>query len=295
MNDLGFSPGFVDLDGSRVAYRDSGAGNGPETLLLLHGMAGVSDDWLPVLPSLAEHARVIAPDLLGHGHSDKPRGDCSLSTLAVWVRDLLDALNIPRVTVVGHSLAGGIAMQFAHQHRDRCDRVVLIGSGGLGQDLGWMLRVLSTPGAEHLIPAVTPKPVVSAGNAVRDWLTAAGVRAPRAAQAWSTYSAIADPDTRYALMRTLRSVLDVKDQPVTALTRLNGSAAMPVLLVWGEEDGVIPVAHGRDAHLALPGSRLEVIPGIGHHPHIEAPERVAGILRDFLASTERRSITLTRC
>jgi pimeloyl-ACP methyl ester carboxylesterase len=289
------SPGFVDLHGSRVAYRDTGGDAGTETLLLLHGMSGSSRDWRDVMPLLAQRHRVIAPDLPGHGQSDRQLSDFSLSTLAVWLRDLLDALHVIKVTVVGHSLSGGVAMQFAHQHRGRCERVVLIGSGGVGQDLGWMLKVLSTPGAEYVLPAVTPKPVVTAGNAVRGLLSAAGVRSPRAAQLWSTYCAMSDPDTRHALLRTLRSVADVRDQPVAALTRRHESALMPVLLVWGEDDLVIPVAHGRAAHAALPGSRLVVLPGVGHHPHVEAPQEVADVLADFVATTERRSIRMTRC
>lgn len=291
MND----PAFLELHGDRVAYRDTGGAAGAETLLLLHGMAGSSQDWSGVLPMLAAQHRVVAPDLLGHGQSDPRRGDCSPSTLAVWVRDLLDALSIPRVTVVGHSLAGGIATQFAHQHRDRCDRVVLIGSGGLGQDLSWMLRALSAPGAEYLLPAMTSKRVLTAGNAVRGWLNAAGVRSPRAAQLWSSYAAIADPDTRHSLLHTLRSGAEVRDQPVAALSRLHETASMPVLLVWGADDRVIPAAHGRAAHAVVPDSRLEVLAGVGHHPHVEAPDRVAEVLLDFLASTERRSIRMTRC
>ena len=199
---------YLDLHGDRVAYRDSGDSSGPETLLLIHGMAGSSTTWRDVMPRLAKNYRVIAPDLLGHGLSDKPRGDYSLGAFAVWLRDFLDELNIPRVTVIGQSLGGGIAMQFAYQHRERCDRVVLIGSGGLGPDLSWMLRLLSVPGAELLLPALAPKPVLSAGNAIRGWLSSAGLRSPRGAEMWSAVSSLSDADSRTAFLRTLRSVVD---------------------------------------------------------------------------------------
>ena len=286
---------YVELHRDQIAYRAAGDDRGPETLLLIHGMAGSSATWRNVIPKLAGNYRVVAPDLLGHGLSAKPRGDYSLGAFAVWLRDLLDQLGIPRATVVGQSLGGGIAMQFAYQHRDRCDRVVLIGSGGLGPELNWMLRLLSAPGAEFLLPALAPKPVLDAGNAVRAWLISAGLRSPRGAEIWSAYSSLSDADSRHAFLRTLRSVVDYRGQAVSALNRLHMTAQLPVMLVWGDDDRIIPVAHGHAAHQAVPGSRLEILPGIGHFPHVEAPDQVTELLADFIATTQRRSLSITRC
>lgn len=286
---------YVELHGDRIAYRAAGDHHGPETLLLIHGMAGSSATWRNVIPKLAENYRVVAPDLLGHGLSAKPRGDYSLGAFAVWLRDLLDELGIPRATVIGQSLGGCIAMQFAYQHRDRCDRVVLIGSGGLGPELNWVLRLLAAPGAEFVLPALAPKPVLDAGNAVRAWLMSAGLRSPRGAEIWSAYSSLSDADSRHAFLRTLRSVVDYRGQAVSALNRLHMTAQLPVMLVWGDEDRIIPVAHGHAAHQALPGSRLEILPGIGHFPHVEAPDQVTALLADFIATTQRRSLAITRC
>ena len=126
---------YLDLHGDRVAYREAGSG---EALLLIHGMAGSSATWQAVLPELSKSYRVVAPDLLGHGQSAKPRADYSLGAFAAWLRDLLDELDITRATVVGQSLGGGVAMQFTYQHRDYCERLVLISSGGLGPDLSWI-------------------------------------------------------------------------------------------------------------------------------------------------------------
>jgi pimeloyl-ACP methyl ester carboxylesterase len=286
---------YVYLHGDRVAYRDAGDVSGPETLLLIHGMGGSSATWRGVIPKLARNYRVIAPDLLGHGQSSKPRGDYSLGAFAVWLRDLLDELGIARVTVVGQSLGGGVAMQFAYQHRDRCDRLVLIGSGGLGPDLNWMLRLLSAPGTEFLLPALAPKPVLTAGNTVRTWLMSAGLRSPRGGEIWSAYESLADADTRHAFLRTLRSVVDYRGQAVSALNRLHLSAHLPALLIWGDEDKIIPVAHGYAAHEALPGSRFEIIEGAGHFPHVEAADDVADLVEDFMATTQRHSVMVTRC
>src|ERR1700748_49055 len=150
---------YLDLHGDRVAYRDAGAG---EALLLIHGMAGSSATWRAVLPQLSKKYRVIAPDLLGHGESAKPRSDYSLGAFAVGLRDLLDELGVDSATVVGHSLGGGIAMQFLYQHPEYCRRLVLISSGGLGQDVGLILRLLSAPGAELVMPVIAPKFVLRA-------------------------------------------------------------------------------------------------------------------------------------
>ena len=184
---------YLELHGERVAYRDAGHG---EVILLIHGMAGSSATWRAVLPQLAKKYRVVAPDLLGHGDSAKPRGDYSLGAFAVSLRDLLDELGIGRVTVVGQSLGGGVAMQFLYQHPDYCERLVLISSGGLGPDVGLILRLLSAPGAELVLPVATPKAVLRVGNKVKSWLSGAGIHSPRGAEMWSAFSSLADPQTR---------------------------------------------------------------------------------------------------
>jgi len=276
---------YLDLHGDRIAYRD--AGDGP-TLLLIHGMAGSSATWQAIIPRLSKKFRVIAPDLLGHGMSAKPRGDYSLGAFAVFLRDLLDELGVDRATVVGQSLGGGIAMQFAHQHRDYCERLALIGSGGLGPDLSPLLRMLSAPGAEFVLPVVAPQPVLNLGNKLGSWLTSAGIQSPRAGQMWHAYSSLSDAQTRRAFLRTLRSVVDYRGQAVSALNKLHVAEGLPALLIWGDHDRIIPVAHAYAAHDAVPGSRLEVLEGIGHFPHVEAPMAVADILETFIASTTPR-------
>ena len=283
---------YFELHGDRIAYRD--VGRGP-VLLLIHGMAGSSATWQSIIPQLSKKYRVIAPDLLGHGKSAKPRGDYSLGAFAVWLRDLLDELGVHRATVIGQSLGGGIAMQFAYQHRDYCERLVLIGSGGLGPDLSPLLRVLSAPGAEFVLPVVAPQPVLNLGNKLGSWLTSAGIQAPRAGQMWQAYSSLSDPAARQAFLRTLRSVVDHRGQAVSALNKLHLTADLPTLLIWGDCDRIIPVSHAYAAHDALTGSRLEVLDGVGHFPHAEAPTAVADILEDFIASTPHQANLAVRC
>lgn len=274
---------FLDLHGDRLAYRDEGSGD--EVLLLIHGMAGSSDTWRSVIPRLAKRYRVIAPDLLGHGQSAKPRSDYSLGAFAVGLRDLLDELAVSRVTVVGQSLGGGVAMQFAYQHREYCRRLILISSGGLGQDVGWTLRLLSAPGAEFLLPVIAPPPVVRVGNAVRGWLSSHSIQSPRGAEMWSAYASLSESQTRRAFLRTLRSVVDYRGQAVSALNRLYLTSELPTLVIWGDDDRIIPVEHGRALAELRPACRLEVLPGVGHFPHVEQPGAVIDLIDEFVSTT----------
>lgn len=275
---------FIDIHGVRQAVVDEG--DGDEVLLLIHGMAGSAQTWRAVLPQLAKKYRVIAPDLLGHGQSSKPRTDYSLGAFAVGLRDLLDELGVESATVVGHSLGGGVAMQFLYQHPDYCRRLVLIGSGGLGPDVGWILRLLAAPGAEFVMPVIAPAPVLRAGNAVKSWLSSAGLRSPRGAEIWASYSSFSDSETRHAFLRTLRSVVDYRGQSVSALNRLNLREGLPVLAIWGEEDNIIPVDHAYSALEARPDCRLEILPGVGHFAQVEAPAKVIDLIDEFISTTE---------
>ena len=275
---------FVEIHGVRQAVVDQG--DGDEVLLLIHGMAGSAETWRAVLPQLAKKYRVIAPDLLGHGQSSKPRTDYSLGAFAVGLRDLLDELGVRSATVVGHSLGGGVAMQFLYQHPEYCRRLVLIGSGGLGPDVGWILRLLAAPGAELVMPVIAPPPVLRAGNAVRSWLTSVGLRSPRGAEIWNAYSSFADSETREAFLRTLRSVVDYRGQSVSALNRLNLREELPVLAIWGEDDNIIPVDHAYSALQARPDCRLEILPGIGHFAQVEAPLEVIELIDEFISTTD---------
>lgn len=275
---------FIEIHGMRQAVVDEG--DGDEVLLLIHGMAGSAQTWRAVLPQLAKKYRVIAPDLLGHGQSSKPRTDYSLGAFAVGLRDLLDELGVESATVVGQSLGGGVAMQFLYQHPDYCRRLVLISSGGLGPDVGLILRLLAAPGAEFVMPVIAPSPVLRAGNAVKSWLSSAGLRSPRGAEMWSAYSSFGDSETRHAFLRTLRSVVDYRGQAVSALNRLNLREGLPILAIWGEDDNIIPVDHAYAALEARPDCHLEILPGVGHFAQVEAPEKVIDLLDEFISTTE---------
>lgn len=282
-------PSIITLHDHDVAYRM--AGTGQDAILLIHGMAGSSDTWRKVMPTLARDHTVIAPDLPGHGRSAKGRcGDYSIGAMATALRDLLVAFDVGRVTVVGQSLGGGAAMQFAYQYPDYCERLALISAGGLGREVNPLLQLLSLPGAGVVLGAAVPGFVRGAGNSVRHWLGGKGIRADRFDEMWRAYDSLGDAETRRAFLRTLRAVIDVRGQVVSATDRLYLTESVPTLVIWGDHDRIIPVDHAENARAAMPGARVEVLPGIGHFPQVEAPERVVELLTEFIATTEAAAV-----
>jgi pimeloyl-ACP methyl ester carboxylesterase len=260
-------------------------GQGP-ALLLIHGIGDSSDTWRGVIPSLARDYTVIAPDLLGHGRSDKPRADYSVAGYANAMRDLLTVLEIERATIVGHSLGGGVAMQFAYQYPERCERLVLVSTGGISGGVNPLLRLVSAPNMDLVLPLLPLRATRFIGDYVvraLQWLKTDIGR--DAADMRRVFDALPDAMARLAFVRTLRAVVDWRGQVITMLDRCYLNRAIPTLLMWGTRDGVIPFEHARAAHLAMPGSRLELFEGAGHFPHHADPERFLGLLRQFLATT----------
>lgn len=271
------------IHGHRIAFHT--AGRGP-VLLLLHGMAGSSGTWRHVAPLLARDFTVVAPDLLGHGASAKPRTDYSLGAHATTVRDFMSSLGHDRATIVGQSWGGGVAMQLAYQYPERCERLVLVGSGGLGIEVNAILRALSVPGAAYALPIGCRPLFRDAGDKLGDFLARRGRHAkPAAVEIWRAYSSLTDGPTRRAFVATLRSVVDHLGQRVTARDRLYLASELATLIVWGDADPIIPVKHAIDAHAAIRGSRLEIFHGAGHFPHCEDPERFARAVADFVRTT----------
>jgi pimeloyl-ACP methyl ester carboxylesterase len=271
------------VHGRSVSYVEAGEGS---VLLLIHGIAGNCENWREVVEPLARHHTVIAPDLPGHGASQAGAGDYSIGALASGLRDLLIALGHERATVVGHSLGGGVAMQFAYQYPEMIERLVLVSSGGLGPEVSPVLRAAALPGADLFI-SVTAGAGQKVGSAVGRGLAAIGLR-PNAdiAEVARGYASLDDADRRAAFLDTLRAVVGTRGQRVDASDRLYLAEAVPVLIVWGARDSIIPVRHGEDAVRAIPGSRLEVFEDVGHLPQIEAPGRFIAVLERFLRETE---------
>jgi pimeloyl-ACP methyl ester carboxylesterase len=274
----------VELHGHKVGFQ--AAGSGP-LLVLLHGITSTSDAWREVMPELAKRYTVIAPDMIGHGRSAKPRGDYSLGAYAAGVRDLLAVLGFERGTVVGHSLGGGIAMQFSYLFPEYVERMALISSGGLGREVHPLLRAATLPGSEWVLPLMAREWSVKAGDAVRSVASKIGIEAgPDIAEFARGYASLIHEGARDAFLHTMRSVIGPDGQRVSALDRLYLADQMPTLFIWGTDDPVIPVHHGRNAHRVVPNSRYVEIEGSGHWPMLDAPTRIVKEITDFVEETE---------
>jgi pimeloyl-ACP methyl ester carboxylesterase len=276
----------MPVHGNLVRYAQAGAGVAGPIVVLVHGIASRAAQWEPVMSRLGEHAHVLAPDLLGHGESAKPRGDYSLGAHACGVRDLLAALGHDRVSVVGHSLGGGVAMQFAYQFPERVERLALVCSGGLGREVSVVLRAATLPGAEVALPLLTSSAVRRAGGALDRLLHSVGVGLPAGVQeCLAGFASLADPGAREAFVHTCRSVLDHQGQRIDARDRLYLARDLPLFVVWGRKDAIIPVEHGEALVEHVPGTRLEVFERSGHFPHLTEPERLARVLASWLGET----------
>ena len=278
---------YVDIHGHRRAYVKKGSG---PALLLLHGLGCDHTTWEPVIDSLARRYTVIVPDLLGHGLSDKPRADYSVGGYANGMRDLLTVLGIDTVTVVGHSFGGGVAMQFAYQFPERTERMVLVSTGGLGPEVAVAIRAITTPGFQQAMGVLTLPGIRQVG--------VAGLRAI-AATRWKPvrdldvvaeiYESFKDPRARAAIRHVVRAVVDWKGQIITMSDRAYLTEALPICVVWGSEDAVIPVSHADNAAALAPTARVEVIPNAGHFPHRDHPQRFVKVLNEFIRSTQPAS------
>ena len=274
---------FVTIHGHRRAYLQVGSG---PALLLLHGLGCDHTTWLPVLGSLARRYTVIVPDLLGHGSSDKPRADYSVGGYANGMRDLLSVLGIDRVTVVGHSLGGGVAMQFAYQFPEATERLVLVAPGGFGPEVTPAIRAVTTPGFHQFMGVLTLPGIRHLGLGGLRALARAPIRRTRdLGEVADIIESFGDSRTRAAIRHVVRAVVDWKGQIITMTDRAYLTTDMPMCVIWGSDDLVIPVRHAATAGAVAPGARVEIVPNAGHFPHKDHPQRFVKILHDFVRTT----------
>jgi pimeloyl-ACP methyl ester carboxylesterase len=284
-----FEARSAELHGHEMIYRI--AGSGPP-VVLIHGMVNSSRHWERVALGLADRYSVIAPDLLGHGDTAAVRGDYSLGAHAASIRDLMTSIGIERASIVGHSLGGGVAMIFFYQFPQRTERLALISSGGLGPQVSPMLRAAAVPGAEAVVWAAAHPRIVAGINSVGARLRERGVRKGVYFEAVArALGPLGERGARKAFLKTLRAVIDVRGQAVSARDRLHLVADFPILIAWGERDRTIPIEHGREAHEAIPGSRFATLPRAAHFPHLEDPDGLTEILHGFLTTTEPAELT----
>ncbi|GAA2467995.1 alpha/beta fold hydrolase [Terrabacter carboxydivorans] len=277
---LRYPPRVASLRGHDLSFVDTGEGS---AILFIHGLLGSHENWTHLVDRLDTDHRVVIPDLFGHGASAKPVGDYSLGSHAAILRDLIDLLGIERVTLVGHSLGGGIAMQFCYLFPERVEALVLVSTGGLGRTVSPLLRSATLPGAELVLPVIASswvrERVESLGRAVRGlgWRPSADASA-----AWKGFTSLSDAESRRAFLATTRGVIDPGGQTVNALDHLPAAERIRTLVIWGTRDRMIPVGHAERAHEIFPGAKVVLFEGAGHFPHLEQPDRFASVLEAFI-------------
>jgi pimeloyl-ACP methyl ester carboxylesterase len=277
------TPHTVVLHSHDLSYVDSGSG---PVVLFIHGILGSQRQWAHLVDTMDEDHRVLLPDLFGHGESAKPLGDYSLSAHAASMRDLLDHLGIERVTLVGHSLGGGIAMQFFYLFPERVDRLVLVSSGGLGREVNLVLRSATLPGAAQVLSVIASAPVLARVEGLGRVASKLGWRPGADIGAiWRGFTSLGDRESRRAFLATTRAVIDIGGQSISAHDHLEGALPIPTMIVWGSKDRMIPSSHALSVEQALPDCRVELFEGAGHFPHLDDPERFARLLREFIASS----------
>ncbi|MCW2765870.1 MAG: alpha/beta hydrolase fold protein [Nocardioides sp.] len=292
MSEMPHEVQFLTIHGHRRAFVK--VGQGP-AVLLLHGLGCDHTTWEPIIDTLARRYTVIAPDLLGHGRSSKPRADYSVGGYANGMRDLLTVLGIDKVTVIGHSFGGGVAMQFAYQFPERTERMMLVSSGGLGPEVNPAIRAVTTPGFHQVMGVLTLPVVRHAAMAGMRALSRTPWKATRDLdEVAEIYDSFKDPYARAAIRHVVRAVVDWRGQIVTMADRAYLTEEMPMAVVWGRDDVVLPVRHANNAAAMAPKARVEVIPNAGHFPHKDHPQRFAKIVHEFIRSTQPASYSRAR-
>jgi len=280
-----FNTRTATLHGHKLSYLDSGTGS---VVLFIHGILGSHRNWAHLIDRLDDNHRVIVPDLFGHGHSAKPMGDYSLGAHAATLRDLLDRLGIERVTLVGHSLGGGIAMEFYYLFPERVERLVLVASGGLGREVNRVLRSAVLPGAELVLPVIASGWVRARAETAGRVMSKVGWKPTSDITAiWQGFTSLGDGESRRAFLATTRAVIDPGGQSVSAHDYLPDVLPIPTLIVWGSRDRMIPAWHAIRAQQSLPHCRVELFEGAGHFPHLDEPDRFAELVREFVATTRQ--------
>ncbi len=271
---------FVVLgDGARAHYRERGDKNTP-TLLLLHGSNASLFTWEPWSKNLSDRFHVVSVDLPGHGITGAvPNGDYSQEGMAKFVAEFADKIELKAFALAGNSMGGGVAARYAEEHPERVTQLILVDAAGLpfkaGERTPLAFRLARIPVVNQILLYITPRSIVSEG--LNDAIMHKSIITESMIDSYWDFARM--QGTRSA---TLKRFSEPKDSYVADHT---ARIKAPTLILWGEQDHLIPVATGRDWAKAVPGSKLIVYPATGHIPMEEVAKQSAGDVRAFLTSS----------
>jgi 4,5:9,10-diseco-3-hydroxy-5,9,17-trioxoandrosta-1(10),2-diene-4-oate hydrolase len=258
-------------------------GNEGSTVVLIHGIGSSMEDWSHNIHTLAERHRVYAMDLVGNGRSDKPAAPYSFPYFAQFVHDFLQAQDVDRVNLVGNSMGGGIVLQFALQFPDKLEKLVLVDCAGLGREVSLFFRLPTLPlvgkwlsrpsrkGAAQLLHETFYDPALITDELI-DF----------------QYQLSALPGAQGAMLSTLRrnvTLRGLRDRAWRSIVEELHNITAPTLIVWGQQDRILPVAHAQVARDRIANARLHIINQCGHMPQMERPDEFNAVVLEFLASS----------
>ncbi|WP_414529486.1 alpha/beta fold hydrolase [Nodularia chucula] len=255
-------------------------GNQGKTIILLHCAGGSVEFWFYNIQVLAQHYRVYAIDMVGSGLSDKPSATYSLSYQAEFIKNFMDTLNIKLATLVGNSMGGAAAIQFSLMFPNKIEKLILIGSFGLGKEINLILRLATLPLALRFFPANREKIDFLLRKEVYNWKLIP--------QEWKKirYPIYSLPHREKALLQLLRTHLNlfgVRKAVFSKIVKQLGKITAPTLIIWGKQDPILPVSHAAVAAESLPDNRVHIFDNCGHYPHLEFPDKFNSLVLDFLA------------
>lgn len=254
------------------------AGDSGNTVILLHGGGGYIELWKYNIFELAKHHRVYAFDMVGAGRSDKSNADYTFDFMAQFTRDFMQALDIPQASLIGTSAGGGVALTFALNFPELVDRLILVGSAGLGQEISFLLRITTLPGLGRLFRSPSKTGVaVLCKQAVYDskLITNEIVE--------EFYQMATLPGAAEATLNVGRSNFNIWGQFYQSIVERLQTISAPTLIIWGRQDPMVPVSHANNAAKLIPNSRLEIFEECGHWSSIEHPQKFNQLVSEFLA------------
>jgi pimeloyl-ACP methyl ester carboxylesterase len=269
---------YISIDNINTRYWQMG--DRGSTIILLHGGNGSIEFWLYNLPTLAAHHRVYAFDMVGSGKSDYPDRSYSLADQADFLCGFMSALKIEKATLIGNSMGGGVALEFTKLYPDRVDKLVLVDSMGFGKEISLGIRLITLPAVVSLlrpgrwmIPAMLRSNFYDGKQLPPEWLE-------------FRYPIFAIPKRNLVILRIGQSnfnLAGVLPQVYRPILDSLPNISQPTLIIWGEDDRIIPAKHAYIAAAGIPNSQLHIFPNCGHHPYLEYPAKFDRLVLDFMA------------
>lgn len=256
---------FVTIDGNKIRYLESG--NSKKSIVLLHGLGASAERWEFVIPEFSKYYKVIVPDLIGFGQSDKPLVDYTTEFFSNFVSNFFQKLGITKTNIIGSSLGGQITANFVSQHHEFIDKMILVSPSGIMKH--------STPALDAYIMAALYPDIEIAKNAFQ---MMAGPHRPINIKIIENFvERMKLPNAKMAFMSTL---LGLKNAEI--ITQSLQKISVPTLIIWGEDDPVIPIKYSEEFVSGIQDCRFYMMDNCGHTPYVDDPKKFSELVHDFI-------------